>query len=410
MKKFTTLQLVFIFTPFVFSFAFGLDIYIPIVPQMTGIFNTSAARVQLTLSLYLFLAGTGQLLLGPLADRFGRKPLFYISSLSFALGSLLCAISPTIVLLIVARLVSAMGACGMMVTAFATVRDLFHDDESAKMFSFLNGAIGISPTFAPILGGYLAFNFGWQSVFIFLTLLGFVAFFIAYRFIEESCDKSQRIAIDKTIMARYWQILTTREFIINATLAGFAEGIFFGFFSTSPFILIEEIGIPSEQFGFYFAFFGCSIAFGGLLSGRLITKERLNTLLASAIGMIFLGGTSMLACAFLSSLTITGYLLPMIIACSGSMFLLGAAASAALAPFAQMAGTASALFGAVQFAISALIGTVVMLFPTSSTVPYGISIVVIACLSALLFLMQPRRIVAASDGLSTIPRITRMLD
>src|SRR5690348_968632 len=112
MKKFNTLQLIFIFTPFVFSFAFGLDIYIPVVPQMAEIFNTSPALVQLTLSLFLLVTGVGQLVIGPLADQLGRRPIFYCASLSFSLGSLLCACAPTIYFLIAGRIISSFGACG----------------------------------------------------------------------------------------------------------------------------------------------------------------------------------------------------------------------------------------------------------------------------------------------------------
>ena len=148
-EKFTTFKLVLIFTPFVFSFAFGLDIYIPIVPKIADIFNTTQTLVQLTLSLFLFVTGVGQLIIGPLADQWGRRRIFFWASFLFALGSVICACAPNIYILILGRVISSLGSCGMLVTSFAVIRDLYSGEESAKIYSFLHGAIGISPLLRP---------------------------------------------------------------------------------------------------------------------------------------------------------------------------------------------------------------------------------------------------------------------
>ncbi len=389
MKNYSALQLVLILTPFVFTFALGLDIYIPIIPQMTETFSTTPALIQLTMSLFLLTTGVGQLFIGPLADRYGRRAIFYGAALCFTIGALCSAFSGHIGTLIAARVITSIGACGMFVSAFAVVQDLFSSEQSAKMYSFLNGAIGISPTFAPILGGYLAVYFGWQSVFYFLAGIGLVALFVTKRYVRETLEEGRRVEIDLAIFRRYWHILCHRQFRVYAELAGLAEAVFFCFFSISPFIIISVLGVPVYQFGYYFAVFGLVISLGGFGSGKLIEKIGVDATLASGIGLILVGGISMLAWDYLAGLSLAGFLIPMVFACTGAMFLVGGSAARALEPFEVIAGTASAAFGAVQFAISAVVGSALMFCSTSSTVPYGIFIVVISFVSVGLFFYRP---------------------
>lgn len=390
MKHYKHSQFILILTPFVFSFAFGLDIYIPIVPQMSQIFYTTPAMVQLTLSLFLLMTGLGQLFIGPLSDQWGRKRVFYLSSFFYAVGSIGCALSTTIYELIAARLVCSIGACGMLVTSFAIVRDLFSNEQSAKMYSFLNGAIGISPTLAPIIGGYLSFYFGWKSVFYFLASIGFFALFITRYFIQETLSIEKRIKLDRAIFKRYIQICSHREFMIYSLLAGLAEGVFFCFFSISPFIIIDRLGIPTHIFGYYFAIFGSVIGVGGFVSGKLIEKIGVLQTIKLGILLMFFGGVSMLVWSHLGGLSLEGFLFPMVIACTGAMFLIGSSASLALEPFPLIAGTASAAFGAIEFTISALAGSILMLYPVHSTIPYGLAIVFLALGSLLLFSLRDK--------------------
>jgi Bcr/CflA subfamily drug resistance transporter len=390
MKDYSLFKLIFILTPFVLSFAFGLDIYIPIIPQMTAIFNTTSSWIQLTMSLFLLTTGIGQLFIGPLSDRYGRKNIFYISTFLFAFGSLCCAFSPNITWLILARILSSFGACGMLVTAFALVRDLFSGEESGQMYSFLNGAIGISPTFAPLLGGYLNLYLGWKSIFYFLTLLGIFSFFITNRLIIETHDKEKRVKVDRSIFFRYLNIFKNRQFLTYSLIAGCANAIFFCFFSTSPFIIIDLLGIPTHEFGYYFGLFGLVVSLGGIASGKIIKKFGIISTVKIGIVLIFTGGILMLAWHSLASLSLQGFLVPMMLACTGAMFLIGSTASAALEPFPSIAGTASAAFGALEFGVSAVIGTILMTFPVNSTVPYGITIILMAIFTLILFINREK--------------------
>lgn len=378
-------QFILLLTPFVFSFALGLDIYIPIVPQMTEIFSTTPFLIHFTLSLFLFTAGVGQLFFGPLADRYGRKCIFYFSSLCFLGGSFLCAMAPNIFWLIMGRFLGAIGASGLIVASFALVRDLYSAEDSAKMYSFLNGAVGVSPTFAPLMGGYLASYFGWQSIFIFLTFIGILTFSITKYFIKETHPLEQRTPINKKIFSCYWKVFSHRQFIVFTMIASLAEGIFFCFFSISPFIIIDLLGIATEYFGYYFATFGLVITLGGILSGKLIEKTSVSTTITAGFSLILAGGCTMILWFICFGLTLTGFLFPMILACTGAVFVIGACAALALEPFGAIAGTAAAAFGASQFSLSSFIGALLMVFPIQSTLPYGITIILIGVLAPLLY-------------------------
>lgn len=389
MKTYSTSRLLLLFTPFVFSFAFGLDIYIPIVPQMITVFDTTVSMVQLTLSLFLFVTGAGQLIIGPLSDQWGRKKTFYLSSALFILGGLGSAFSSGIYELIFARIFSAFGACGLLVTAFAVVRDLYEKEESAKMFSFLNGAIGISPTLAPILGGYLAFYFGWQSVFIFLSLLGCYSLISTKFFIKETHPKELRSQLNLAFLKRYGAIFIHPRFLKYALITGLTEAVFFCFFSISPFIIIELLGVETHLFGFYFSTFGLAIAFGGFAGGKIIEKLGIHKTILLGLSFVLSGGLFMAIAHVLFGLTLEGFLLPMALACIGAMFSLGGSAALALEPFGEIAGSASAAFGAMELCLASIIGFLLMSFEVHSALPYAVTIITAGVLSLFLFRFFP---------------------
>lgn len=370
-----------ILAPFVFSFAFGLDIYIPIVPLMTKVLNTTPTMVQLTLSLFIFVNGFGELLAGPISDHMGRHKTLLLSSLLFSIGGVLSAFSSSIYMLILARIVCALGASGLLVTAFAIVRDQFSGVQSAVMFNFLNSAIGISPTFAPIIGGYLAKSLGWRSVFWFLAVLGSLTIFIALCFIKETLPQNKRRPLSLSIFKDYIKLFTHRIFLFYMLFSGIGVAICFCFFSVSPFIIIKLLHVETQHFGFYFAIFGLVLACGGLLNGWLVTKIGLDNTLKVGTVLLFLGGLSMLLTNLYIGLSLTGFMLTTVIACLGAVFFLGSGAAGAMEPFPDKAGMAAAGLGFGPFAIAAVTGSILMLFPINSSIPYAITLLILAILA-----------------------------
>ncbi len=176
----------------VFAFALAMDVYMPVLPYMREALHTTQQMVQVTLSLFLVVTGVGQLFLGLLSDQFGRFRVILLSAILFVIGSVLCALSSNIELLIASRVVQGLGCCGLSVCAFAIIRDTFSGKTSSMVYSFINVIISVSPIIGPLIGVQLTINFRWQSAFVFLTGLAFAAFLIVVIFVKEkfTCRKA----------------------------------------------------------------------------------------------------------------------------------------------------------------------------------------------------------------------------
>jgi Bcr/CflA subfamily drug resistance transporter len=372
--------LALILAPFVFSFAFALDIYVPVVPHMRAVFHASQFMVQMTLSLFLLGLGLGQLLMGPLADKYGRWKVLFISALLFSLTSLICALSNSIITMLISRVFCGVGACGLLIVSFAIVRDLYSGDESAQLYSWLNAAIGVSPTFAPIIGSLLAAVWGWRAVFWFLVLMGIVVAILICAFVRETLPVSKRVPVDRQVFKRYLTLYSHRTFIKYTLFASFGVATCFSFFSVSPFIIINLLHVPEIHFGLYFAVFGVVLIIGGILAGKLNVTIGLDKTINIGLSLLMLGGVLMLATNLLIGLHLWSFLITMAIACCGAVFCIGAGAAGAMEPFPNIAATAAAAFQAGEFLIAALIGTILMHFPVTSSISYAITLIIISLL------------------------------
>ena len=199
--------------PLVIALALAMDTYVPAIPEMTTVLHASSQTMQLTLSLFMLAAGIMQLFIGPLSDQYGRRRINFLSLAVFFIGSLLCATSQSSSQLILYRIIQAGGSIGMLVTAFAIVRDRYHGEASAKTYSYLNGIIAFSPLFAPFIGSYLDVHFGWQATFLVLLVVAFIGFVSVYYFIPESLAIDKRLPISMKLFHEYKGILLNLLFL-----------------------------------------------------------------------------------------------------------------------------------------------------------------------------------------------------
>ncbi|MCD6044886.1 MAG: hypothetical protein K0R48_49 [Gammaproteobacteria bacterium] len=382
--KYTPLKLVFLLAPLVFSFAVGQDIFIPEVPKLTGLFHTTPGLVQLTLSLFMLAVGVGQLIIGPLSDRFGRKSIVLLSIALYTLGSIAAVLTESIDILIFTRILQGFGACGMMVCAFAIVRDLSEGNESAQIYSYLNGAIAISPLLAPLAGGYLDVSFGWRAPFFFLGILG-VAIFIAIALcLSETIKEKNKNASLEGSFKDYLRVIKNRQFFTCNFIAASAVASFFTFFSVSPYVLINTLHVSETHFGYYFAIIGIMFFIGSIVAGRLHIILGITQVALLGSALFFLSGVIMLLWTVFIGTSLWSFLVPTALAGIGGAFMMGAGAGGALEPFPDIAGTAAALLGASEFLLATLVGTVALLRPVTSNMPLAIVLTLFGGLAVLL--------------------------
>lgn len=378
-------QTVFSLAAMVLGLALAMDVYVPAVPSMATLFHVSASEMQLTLSMFMLTSGLLQLIIGPLSDQFGRRYISFMSIFIFALGCVLCALATTAHLLIIARMVQATGACGMLVLGFAIARDRHHGAELAKVLSFLNGMISFSPMFAPFIGAYLDIYYGWQATFYSLLMIAALAFISIYFFVPESLKKEYKMPVSFGLFHEYRAISLNQTFFFYSLSSAFGLSYLFIFCSISPYIIINLLHIPEASYGYYFCFMGISFFIGSFLSGMIVEKIGLFKTMIAGFVITLIGGSWMAIWYYHSGLSIGNFIWPMILIGIGGTFSLGAGSAGGMEPYPDRAGAAAALGGAFRFLFSALLGMLVIKNGVHSTLPLALPAVIQSLLGLLFF-------------------------
>ncbi len=366
--------------------------YIPAFPQIGAALNASAADVQLTLSTYMLGMAIAQPLYGPLADRWGRKPLILLGTALFTLASLGCMLSPSIEWLIACRFLQAFGAAGGLVLSQAIVRDVFQPIQAARMLAYISGVQAMAPAVGPLLGGAILLGLGWRPIFALFLLLGVLIILTVLAQLHETLGLERRQPISpRVILGNYRKVLGNRTFLGHSLALSFMTGGFYSFMSGAPFVLIELRGIPAAQFGGYYL-----LTILGFIAGSFVTA-RLSMHLASQ-RMVMLGamllagaGMTMLALELNGLRTLWTVLGPQILFTFGSGLLMAHLISGALLPFPGMAATAAAAMGFLQMSAGALTSALVGKAYDGSALPMALLVAgcgVGALLSYLLLVPQ----------------------
>jgi DHA1 family bicyclomycin/chloramphenicol resistance-like MFS transporter len=362
----------------------SIDMYLPALPVIEKVFHTSTASVQMTMVTFLLGYALGQPLYGPITDRFGRKPPLYASLLVFIAASAACAISPSIPIMSIARLVQAVGACGGAVMSRAMVTDLFPASELRRIFSMLVLVLGVSPVIAPLIGSYLLVWFGWNSAFIVQALLGTICLVgMHFRLPESLPHESRRPLQFNVIKSTYARLFKDRTFIGASVVCGFSSAGTFAYITSAPFVFIVLYKVPTERFGWLFGSVAAGMVVAAQINGRMSRRIPLWRVLRIAntvqlfAGVLLLGAVlsgfggmwSVFACVFIY-VSAQGFVFP-----NGSAI--------AMMRHGAIAGTASALLGTNQFLIAALT-TTFLGFIDNPALPMAIVIAGSAICSTLL--------------------------
>ena len=378
-------KLLVLLIPLVVSFAFALDIYIPIVPEMRRIMHASTTQIQWTLSIFMLGMGFGQYFFGPLSDYYGRRRSALLSVMLFAVGSVMCASASSIIPLMLGRFCEALGGCGSMVVAFAMVRDTCDRQQIGSVYNALNSAIAIAPLTAPWLGAHLNQWFNWRAPFVFLTGFSLFVFCLMHRWLPETLPIGKRLPITlKLLIARYGYIASQGAFGFYAFYVCGAIACFFSFFSVSPYLLIQQLHVSQNAFGFYFGIIGFVYFIVSLLGSWLCPRLRIFKTVILGASLLCLGGALLLGWYYCLGLSVLGFILPIAIAITGAALILGAGAAGALAPFGHMAGSAAALLGGSQFLFASIVGSCVVARSIESPVPLAFALLGLSGIMLLL--------------------------
>lgn len=365
---------------------FSIDMYLPGFPAIAEDLNTSTASVALSLSSYFIGISAGQLLYGPLLDKFGRKKPLFIGLLVYILASAGCAFASSIDTLIGLRFIQALGSCAATVASVAMVRDLFPVKDNAKIFALLMLILGVSPMIAPTLGGYVTVAFGWHTIFLILLGLGAFNLIISWLWLPNSYKPDTNLSLKpRPIINGFWTVFKDPQFYAYALTGALAFSGLFAYISGSPLIFMEIFQVKEETYGWIFA----------LLSLGFIGSSQVNTLMlrrytSQQLIYVALITQTVTALVFFTAsingwlgLTETTVLLFIFLCCLG--FVSPNASALSLLPFSKNAGTAAALMGAIQMGIGALASVGVSLFNVKSATP-TVSIMLLTSVIAIVIL------------------------
>lgn len=374
--------------------AFGpvsTDLYLPSLPDMTRAFAVDVSMVQLTLSVFVAGFAVCQLVYGPLSDRFGRRPVLLGGIVTYFLASVFCLFAATIEALILGRFLQAVGACAGPVLGRAVVRDVYPREQAAKVLSYMASAMALAPAVAPLIGGLLHSLFGWRANFVALSLFGLVLLAATWWMLEETNRQPDRHALRPArLLGNYLALLRDRRFLGHTAVVAFSFAGLFSFISGASFVLIDVLGVGPRHFGFAFMAVVVGYMSGSFASGRLSQRIGLERMVGA--GVVLGAATA----ALLAGLALAGVqTIPAVVVPTSLFFLsvgmvLPNATAAAIAPYATMAGSASALLGFLQMGTGALAGWLVGRLHDGTTLPMAAVILAMATASLAARLLARR--------------------
>ena len=372
----------------------GIDMYLPSLPAIGEDLRATAAQTQGTVAAFLAGMAIGQFFYGPASDRFGRRAPLLLGIAIFAAASVWCALATSAEALLAARFVQALGASGPIVLGRAIVRDIYGRDRAARMLAYIGTAMALAPMIGPILGGVVQGAFGWRWNFVILTTFGLFVLALAWPGLAESNTRRDPSALDPARMtANFGTLLRHPGFVGFALAVAFSYAGLFAFISGSSFVLIDALGVPTEQFGFFFAMCVVGYMAGTQLAGRLTMRMGIARMIWLGGTISLVGGSAMVA---LAPLTAGATWAPFAVAVPMACYMIGTgivmpnAQAGALGPFAQMAGAASSLMGFLQMAIAAAVGVTFGQIHDGTPLPMALLVAAAACCSLASFAMLAR--------------------
>jgi MFS transporter, DHA1 family, multidrug resistance protein len=370
---------------------FSIDMYLPAFPVIAANLHTTPEMVSYSLSSYFIGICVGQMLLGPLLDRFGRKRPLYGGLIMYIISSIGSAFAPTIDILIALRFFQAAGGCVGIVAPRAIIRDIFPVHENAKIFSLLILILGVSPIIAPTAGGYITAHFGWHSIFIILSIITFLILLAVIFYLPESRQPDPTFSLKpKPILNSFRKVITHPQFYTYSLTGATASAGLYAYLAGSPFVFMELYHVTGQHYGWIFALIAAGLIASSQLNNLFLRKHTSSRIIRVTLSIQCIVAIVLVAGTYYQWLGLYGTIACIFfyLCCQGFSFPNSSALS--MAPFTKEAGSASALMGSIQMALGAGSSALVGILSNGTAMP--MTAVMAGCsIGAVLILMLGRR-------------------
>lgn len=362
----------------------GSDVYLPVLPEMGKALNQNSLAMQLTLGIYLFGLSVGQLIFGPLIDRFGRKRLLIAGMFLYLVASLSCAFSFSYSQILVSRFIQALGACSGLIIGRAIVGDLFNAKEAGKIFSTIFPFVGMSPAISPILGGFIGYYFGWRSTFVFVGLFALSVALLAIYYLPETLAVKNRQPLHlMKIISAYPKLLFNKKFIGYVSAPCTAYIAYFAYMAQSPFIF-HAYGFGERAIGSFYITLSLTYVAGNLTGRRLLNLFDLERVLRFGYITFNLGGF-LLVISGLMYYPLFSMVAAISILTFGNGFLIPLGTAGVISSFSKSTGYASGLLGFLQLGSAALSTAFIGVLSQNSILRLGLYVFATTLLGMILF-------------------------
>ncbi|MDP2570754.1 Bcr/CflA family multidrug efflux MFS transporter [Vibrio penaeicida] len=363
----------------------AIDMYLPAMPAIAKDLGVTAGEVQITLTAYTLGFAFGQLLHGPLADSYGRRPVLLIGVVLFALASIVSATTTGIDALMAVRVAQGFAGAAAAVVIQAVVRDMFDREDFSRTMSFITLVMTLAPLVAPMIGGHLAVWFGWRSIFWTLAIFSAVVIAAVLWKIPETLAPENRQPLNfRTSLINYAKLCTNPVALGLILSSAFSFSGMFVFLTAGSFVYIDLYHVTPDQFGYLFGLNIICMILMTILNGRIVKKVGSHWMLRFGLALKLIAGVGLFL-GWLFDLGLWG-IVPFVVLFVGTIATIGSNSMALLlSGYPNMAGTASSLAGTLRFGMGSLMGALVAFMPSNTQVPMIMMMTLCAVLSALFY-------------------------
>jgi len=380
--------------------AFSIDMYLPGFPDIARDLHTTVAHITLSITSFFIGISVGQLIYGPLLDKFGRKKPLYIGLVVYLLTSVACAYAPTADALIGIRFLQALGSCAGMVASRALVRDIFPVQENAKIFSLLMLVLALSPIVAPTLGGYVSSAFGWQSIFYILAgIAGATLLLVYFKMPNGRMPDASLSLLPRPIINSFLEVSKVPQFYTYAFAGAIASSGLYAYIAGSPFVFMELYHVSEKQYGWIFAIIAMGLITASQVNTLLLRKYSSEQIIRVTLFCQCLAGIALVLGNYFHFLGLYSTIFLIWVFLSTQGFAFPNSSALCLAPFTKNAGTASALMGAIQLGIGAVSTALVSIFNNGTAMPMAV-VMCFCAVSSFTVLLIGRRIIGRQKNIN----------